>query len=228
MEEFYDQSIGKDFKSRLEDLKKKLRSLPFERDSSSYGIAGNTFRAYRGYKLRPSVIYRHWAALKTKDLVSNSGPSIESQSEFDAWHRDLFESISNYWLTEQGQGMSFAHTSKLLDLYVKWLVTNQECPERLAKAILRYGYCALDSQILFRLNQCLSGALPIKNPTMGDILNKNTYLFCQDLIKGFAENFGWLPENQKLTRVCSGPHFRRCAPPNRPLIPCVRRSRIHK
>ncbi|SBR48331.1 hypothetical protein [Halomonas sp. HL-93] len=190
MEKFYDQSIGQDFQSRLEGLKKKLRSQPFEVDSSSYGIAGNTFRAYRGYNLRPSVVYRQWASLKTKDLVSNSDPSIENQAEFDAWHQDLFESISEYWLAEQRQKMSFAHTSKLLDLYIKWLVTNQECPQRLATAILRYGYCALDSQILFRLNQCLSGALPIKNPTMGDILNKNTYLFCQELIKGFAEKFG--------------------------------------
>jgi hypothetical protein len=190
MEQFYDQSIGEDFRSKLTGLMKKVRSQSFDGELCSYGIGGNTFRAYRGYNQRPSEVYRSWASLKTKDVLGGHFPSMIDQRAFDEWHHELFESIYNHWLTEQGQEISFAHTSKLLDLYLKWLMTNQRCPDKLASAILHYGYCALDSQILFRLNQCLSGALPIKNPTMGDILNRNTYVFCQHLIRDFAEKFG--------------------------------------
>lgn len=190
MEQFYDQSIGNDFRSSLMSLRKKVRSQSFDGKVRLYGIAGNTFRAYRGYNQRPSEVYRNWASLKTADILNGDFPSMEDQRSFDEWHRELFESIYNHWLTEQGKKMSFAHTSKLLDLYLKWLITNQKCPDKVATAILNYGYCALDSQILFCLNQCLSGALPIRNSTMGDILNRNTYVFCQHLIKDFAERFG--------------------------------------
>mgnify|MGYP001344747818 CR=1 FL=1 len=162
----------------------------FDGQSRDYGIAGNRFRAYRDYSLPPSKVYRHWASLKTEDVLGGHFPSMTDQRAFAEWHRDLFESINNHWFSEQGQKISFAHTSKLLDLYLKWLMTNQKCPDQLASAILHYGDCALDSQILFRLNQCLSGDLPIKNSTMGHILNRNTYVFCQELIKDFAEKFG--------------------------------------
>ncbi len=190
MEKYYNQDIGEDFKRQGERLTQLIRKKPFDEKTSRFGISGNTFRAYAGYKIPPSEVYRKWAKNKSQELIKNEELSFPNQSSFDLFHSNLFESIKEYWKSQQGESLSFAHTYKLVDLYLKWLVSNEECPEKLADGILKFGYCALDSQILFKLNECLSGALPIRKPTMGDIACQNTYNFCQSLIKDFAEKYG--------------------------------------
>ncbi|MDO8444626.1 MAG: hypothetical protein Q7T53_00735 [Deltaproteobacteria bacterium] len=190
MEAYYDQAIGVDFARRVEGLRQLIRKKTFDENSSTFGIAGNTFRAYIGYNLPPSEVFREWAQNKTRELFQEDELEFSTQSSFDLWHTELFKSIKEYWESKQERDLSFAHTYKLIDLYLKWLLSNSNCPEKLANSILNFGYCALDSKILSMLNKCLSGALPIRNPTMGDIANQNTYDFCQALIKGFAEKHG--------------------------------------
>src|SRR3990172_7248185 len=184
MKKYYRNPIGTDFKASLPRLRKKIRAESFDPNDSIYGIAGNTFRAFRGFK-KPSRTYRSWA----RSITENA--------------------IKNHWKKEQDNEPSFAHTYKMVDLYLKWLCSNEKCPEKLANSIIKYGYCALDSQILKKLNEALSYALPIRirNPSMGDITNENTYEYCQSLIMDFAENFNgyrllfdyyaWVPGSAK-------------------------------
>jgi hypothetical protein len=191
MKKYYNNDLGKDFSSKLDELKKRLRSQSFNPATSKYGIAGNTFRAYRNYKTPPSKVYREWAKEVTSQLlIDRKIPNLSNQNKFDKWHLELFDSINQRWNTRQNKTLSFAHTFKLLDLYLKWLSSNKECPKELSESILKFGYCALDSQILLKLNECLNGALPLKNPSMGDIINSNTYEYCQKLIKDFCEKYG--------------------------------------
>jgi hypothetical protein len=191
MEKYYNDSLGKDFSSKVSELRGKLGTKTFDSENSIFGIAGNTFRAFTGYENPPSKIYREWAKHKTNQLIKNKKvPRLSNQIEFDNWHKELSDSISNYWNKCQNKSLSFAHTFKLVDLYIKWLSSLSECPQELAKPILKYAYCALDSQILLKLNKCLSEALPVRNPSMGDIINLNTYDYCQSLIKGFCEKYG--------------------------------------
>lgn len=191
MEKYYQASIGNDFAKQAVALRNNMRSQSQELMNSDFGIAGNTFRALIGYSNPPSLAYRSWAKITTESLINEQGSTpSSSQEEFDIWHNQLFNSLADHWNRIQNKPLSFAHTFKLVDLYCRWLFTYNECPQILAKSILDYGYCALDSQILRRLNDALSGALPIRKPTMGDIQNANTYSFCQDLIKDFSEHYG--------------------------------------
>lgn len=190
MRNYYNEELGRDFSEQVEALRNLARKESFDENNSTFGIAGNTFRAFTGYKLPPSQIYKEWSSQQTKLIFSSSDISFNSQSEFDKWHTSLFESLNNYWVERQGKELSFAHTYKAIDLYLKWLCSNSTCSETLSNNLLQFGYCALDSQILYKLNLCLSGALPIRKPTMSDIANQNTYNFCQSLIKDFAEYYG--------------------------------------
>lgn len=190
MKNYYNAELGKEFSDQVETLKNLARKEPFDEKTSTYGVSGNTFRAFTGYKLPPSKVYREWASKQTRLIFSNPSIYFNSQLEFDEWHNNKFESLKNYWLERQGKELSFAHTYKAIDLFVKWLCSNSNCSEKLSNSFLQYGYCALDSQILHKLNLCLSGALPIRKPTMGDITNKYTYDFCQSLIKDFTEYYG--------------------------------------
>ncbi|OGW03367.1 MAG: hypothetical protein A2W77_02800 [Nitrospinae bacterium RIFCSPLOWO2_12_39_16] len=207
MKKYYSNPIGTDFKASLPRLRKKIRAESFDPNDSIYGIAGNTFRAFRGFK-KPSRTYRSWARSITENAIKNQD-GFDSQDDLDKWHIELYSTLKNHWKKEQDNEPSFAHTYKMVDLYLKWLCSNEKCPEKLANSIIKYGYCALDSQILKKLNEALSYALPIRirNPSMGDITNENTYEYCQSLIKDFAENFNgyrllfdyyaWVPGSAK-------------------------------
>lgn len=191
MEKYYNETIGKEFASRIPELKQQLGTQEFDPKKSTFGIAGNTFRAFINFEKPPSKVYQDWAKSTTKRLFEDQNiPRISSQIEFDNWHSEVVDSLKTFWREAQNGDLKFAYTFKAVDLYIKWLSSLKECPKQLCDGILKFGYCALDSQILKRLNECLSGALPIKNPSMGDISNRNTYDFCQTLIEGFCVKYG--------------------------------------
>lgn len=191
MEKYYNETLGKEFASKVSLLKQQLRTQEFNPEKSTFGISGSTFRAFKDCKVPPSKVYQDWAKSTTKRLFeSQKIPNLSSQIEFDNWHIGVIDSFKTFWEREQGEERIFAHTYKVVDLYIKWLSSLKECPKQLCDGILKFGYCALDSQILIKLNECLSGALPIRNPSMGDISNRNTYDFCQTLIEGFCVKYG--------------------------------------
>lgn len=167
------------------------RSKSFGNCVITFGVSGNTFRAFVDFKEPPSIIYRNWAQPKFDELTTGFQElKMEDQEAFDAWHKNLHNSLYTHWYTEQGRNMSLAHSYKLLDLFLKWVYLQKSCPENLANSIEKFGHCALDSQVLEELNICFSQALPINKPTMGDIIHQNTYDFCQSLIEYFAHENG--------------------------------------
>lgn len=96
---------------------------------------------------------------------------------FHRWHASLAESLQADWTARQGTALSFAHQHKLIDLFIKWLSRYDFDCAQLTDAFMSHANCALDSQTLAKLNDCLSSALPIKRPSMGDIHNEQTYKF---------------------------------------------------
>ena len=135
MKKYYNAKLGKDFSDQVETLKKLARKDSFDEKNSTYGIEGNTFRAFTGYKLPPSQVYREWAGEQTRLIFSNSDISFNRQSEFDEWHNNKFESLKNHWFERQGKELSFAHTYKAVDLYVKWLCSNSICSEQFSNSL---------------------------------------------------------------------------------------------
>ena len=188
---FYSVELGAAYAAALPALQEKLSCIDFACRSSDFGIAGNTFRAYRGWGIRPSIVYREWAASVCSSLDPDSlATQICSEHGFQSWHLILSESLQNYWVTRQGKPLSFAHQHKLVDLFVKWLSSHDFETPKFSNALVANANCALDSQTLCKLNECLSYALPMSSPRMGDIRSETTYTFCQNVISDFARTHG--------------------------------------
>jgi hypothetical protein len=87
----------------------------------SFGVASNTFRAFRGIE-KPSVIYRDWAG-KTMDSseFSEKGMASNSNAEFETLHCFLSDSLARHWQRETGRSITVAHKYKLIDLFTKYV-----------------------------------------------------------------------------------------------------------
>jgi hypothetical protein len=159
-------------------------------------------RAFGGYAQAPSFVYQRWAQ---RHLAKIDGQFIEqaaaSRGDFLDWHASLVTSLERRWKKEMGAPLPFAHSRKLVDLFVKWLSHYDFQSSKATEFLILHANCALDRQTLTKLNACLSGALPIVNPSMGDVGCLNAYMFCQDVIAEFAQScsgtrllfdcFGW-------------------------------------
>ena len=191
LKKYISKEIAKEFSRKLPKLQTKTGKIPITKHQSDYGISGNTFRAFRGFKHQPSYVYRAWAKSITTSIAGRHiAQKACSRDSFLKWHRELTESLQKYWKKKQGKRLSFAHCFKCVDLYISWLVTHNFGEASVSVALEKVANCPLDSQILKKLNLCYSNALPMGNPSMGHIANENTYEFCQNLIGVFAENCG--------------------------------------
>ena len=179
------------FSAALPGLRQLVGTKAFGLHDHQYGAAGNTLRAYRGFPKPPSGVFRAWAAnlsgrLSTSDLEHQ----LASRDAFLHWHAALARQLQHVWRCEQGRPLNFAHQFKLVDLFIKWLSEHGFGSTLITEGFIKYGNSALDRQVLAKLNECLSGALPMPTPSMGHISNEHTYAFCQDLIAEFAGSCG--------------------------------------
>lgn len=191
IQEFLSEKHGKHFASKLPQLKKKIGVLKFDHVGSSYGVGGNTFRALTLLDEPPSEVYRKWAHDICNQLnVLPLEKQLETQIGFDLWHSELANSLQIYWQSRQQRKLSFAHQHKLIDLFIKWLSAHDLGSQKFSENLVIHANCALDSQSLDTLNECISMMLPIMSPSMGHIHNRATYDFCQILINKFAREYG--------------------------------------
>ncbi|MFN4329060.1 MAG: hypothetical protein ACK4FF_09300 [Limnobacter sp.] len=182
---------GAAFAKAIPNLRARIGATPFSPMGSNYGVSGNTFRAYTGWDERPSTVYRQWAEKVCNKLdIKLLERQLETNEGFLAWHSSLARSLQSTWQHKQGGPLSFAHQYKLIDLFVKWLSSHDLSSSKLLEHLVVRANCALDSQTLRKLNECLSMALPVTKPSMGDIHSAYTYAFCQNLIEQFSVSFG--------------------------------------
>lgn len=188
---YFSHKHGVAFSTAIPSLRSSIGVRIFNPLKQNYGVGGNTFRAYTGWVSSPSVTYRKWANEVWNQLNSRTLESeLETIEGFKAWHGSLAISLQSEWVRMYERPLKFAHLHKLIDLFVKWLSSHNLSSPKLSECLLLRANCALDSQTLNKLNVCLCMALPISNPSMGDIHEKNTYNFCQDLIESFAAHYG--------------------------------------
>lgn len=187
---YFSPEHGHLFSQALPKLRKEIGSSIFCPAGSNYGVAGNTFRAFRGWSKSPSKVYSLWAESICAQLDPPSlAGQLGNQEGFDAWHKSLADSLQQHWVKSQSYELSFAHQHKLIDLFVKWLSTHNFDCKPLSASLMSHANCALDSRTLQKLNECLSMALPLSKPWMGNIHSKHTYDFCQNLINRFATHY---------------------------------------
>jgi hypothetical protein len=177
------------FQKSLPSIRKMQGQEDLSSMTDNFGVGGNTFRAYVGYELPPSSIYRSWAKKQT-NRIRKKLPINETSSEesFIIWHEKLYRSLCRYWLKKQGKPLSLAHSYKLVDLYIKWLSRYEFQEKMFVININKYANCAIDSQVLIKIDICYSSCLPIHKPSMGHVKNKNTYDYCQQLISSFCDD----------------------------------------
>jgi len=191
---YFSDALQHEFKAALPQLRRQLGATPFSNHDDTFGVGGETFRALRNHHERPSVVYRARAAEVCQDLSHRQlGEHLQSSDAFASWHRSLVDDLSSRWTSRQGKSLSVAHRYKLVDLLVKWLSAHDFADPDLAHGFERHAHCALDRQTLKKLNECLSFALPIRSPSMGDIHSEQTYLFCQELVEEFAASCDGTP-----------------------------------
>lgn len=189
LNKYISDKCASEFSRRVSKLQKKTGAMQhLEHDDPTYGIAGNTFRAFTGWKRKPSNTYKEWAASITEGINAQIlGKVTKSRCSFLEWHSDLFRLFQKHWKKKQGKNLSIAHCYKCVDLYVAWLVKGYFGDLSVSQALERVANCPLDKQTLAKLNECYSRALPMGKPTMSHITDINTYNFCQELIGVFVE-----------------------------------------
>jgi len=195
---YFSESHQKKFSEALPRLREFVGATPFTHHNQTYGATGNTLRAYRALRVPPSVVFRKWAwEICNRPLLTVFTLELEqhvsSRGEFTRWHESLARKLQNFWRAEQKQSLSYAQQFKLVDLFIKWLSEHDFNNEAVKAGLIEHANCALDRQILLRLNDCLRGALPMPSPSMGHIKNKFTYTFCQELIDEFSRACGGTP-----------------------------------
>ncbi|WP_139826247.1 hypothetical protein [Derxia lacustris] len=187
---YFSVKHGKEFAKSLPNLRKELGCIPFAEHDSGYGVGGDTFRALRKLQVPPSKVYQDWAAITCKNINPRLLSKSLATGGFQDWHTMLAESLQQRWISRQNEPLSFAHQHKLIDLFVKWLSRHDFENKKLTKLLELHSNSALDSRVLSNLNACLSHALPLTKPSMGDIHCRETYDFCQKLIESFASYYG--------------------------------------
>ena len=191
MLKYIDQARLSEFKGCLADVRKNFGKKSTKDIDPTYGVEGNTLRAYRGPKKPPSCTFREWAESHTEEIIKiQPSNSISTESKFKEWHTATAISLSSHWRKVQDVDLSFAHTYKLVDLYIKWLSQFEFKDKIFVEYLTTYASCALDRQTLDKINICYSMCLPIRNPSMGNIHNANTYELCQEIIGDFCRNAG--------------------------------------
>ena len=191
--QFIDQSQVTEFRSQLASIREGFgaRTIDAMKADPTYGVAGNTLRAMRGGRNTPSAAYQAWAK-KLTDSIVESQPIAETSNrhKFEAWHEQQCEALGKSWKRSRRHAISYAHTRKLVDLYVKWLMQFKFSNQAFHRQLNRHAFCALDRQSIEKINKCYGHCMPIKNPSMGHVHNANTYRFCQTLIEEFCREAG--------------------------------------
>lgn len=187
MKQYIDNQQLNLFKKSLKNTRSILGRKNISEVDKFYGIAGNTFRAYRDYAKSPSVVYRQWAKIQTNKIIKfQPTKQISTSAKFRNWHKNLCDSLNTHWKKKQRKKLSFAHFYKMIDLYIKWLSQFDYPDKNFVKKLNKYASCALDRQTLEKINLCYGKCFPINQPRMGDIFNQNTYNFCQRIINDFC------------------------------------------
>ncbi|MDZ7919569.1 hypothetical protein [Rhodoferax sp.] len=171
----------------------QVAHLAWDSHDESYGVGGNTFRAYTGWQSSPSRLFRNWACHTSQTILQTDPSSLDSMEAFEGWHQGLSCSLQQKWMETQGRGLSVAHKYKLIDLYIKWLTQHSLPDPALGIQFVRFGHCALDRQTLAKINAHLSGALPLAKPTMGLIATEETYSLCQAVVREYCVVAGGAP-----------------------------------
>lgn len=148
---------------------------------SNWGIAGNTFRAFQGFGVSPSQVYREWAHKRGLSIIRNS-PRRYSQESFEILHGKLARSLDRFWTQKANRALTISEKFKIVDLFVKVVARSNEVCQSVRRFLLQYGHIPLDKYSLLLVRQMFYGIVVCPKPRMGHIEDGRTYQFIQSQI----------------------------------------------
>lgn len=178
---------------------KEYKWPPTVAEIKTYGVAGNTFRAYTGMKpYKPSVLYRQWARATVEKLIRENKLKeyVCTEKSFEKWHKKLAQSLEQSWHknTEGKVSLSVAQKYKLVDLFVKWLSRFNFGDQIISDGLIQNAHAALDSKILGKMNQLCQGNLhKPKNVSMSFIKEQKNYICYQNALRYICNQLGSTP-----------------------------------
>jgi len=148
--------------------------------STNYGIDGSTFRAYRGFGSSPSDLYQKW--VKEDGFRQLKGQQISSREALLLLRDKLDASLIEHW-GRSANDLKLFQRNKLIDLFLKAITfsTGHECIEQ-RLGLFQFANVPLDKWSLLAVKKLFYGIVISRNPSMGDIEDKETYDFLQDQI----------------------------------------------
>ncbi|KWA84147.1 hypothetical protein WL29_22550 [Burkholderia ubonensis] len=167
------------------------------------------FQGARG----PVAVYEAWAALQILRVTESPAlvKSLSTREGFEAWHRDLTQSLAEYWrakitehntLLQQVEGVEFfpvnpelniAHRYKLVDLFVRYLRVKAATHPELAQHCREFGHIPLDRRSLAVISAIFSGIAVGQEFRMGNIVSEAMYRTYQRLALAIVELAGGTP-----------------------------------
>jgi hypothetical protein len=154
-------------------------------DDPGYGVAGNTFRAFRKVR-KPSLIFRTWAkrVLESKRF-RRALLDATTRSRFEKLHTLLAVSLDRHWSKAVKKPLSLAHRYKLVDLFLMSAARRDLGDDRRNRNLIRFAHVPMDSKVLSALDRLFSGILLAQGRTMGHMRTPEAYGFYQTLIIKF-------------------------------------------
>lgn len=148
-----------------------------------YGVAGNTFRAFRNLPKRPSAVYKDWSRkeIGKPDFVSRL-TAIESSEEYDGWISNLSDGLKRHWKNEMGENIQYGASRKLPNLLMKGLISWAGFTSNQRNRLIKYLHVPLDSYTLVGITNCIDLEIP-SNATMKFVAGESMYMEIQAAIK---------------------------------------------
>lgn len=161
-------------------FEKPIRTLE---EIALYGVAGNTFRAFRNLPHKPSVIYKSWSKkeMDKPDFVSRL-LAISSGDEYDVWIAQLSDRLRKHWKDEMGENLHYGASRKLPNLMMKGLISWSGFTSNQRGKLIKYLHVPLDSYTLVGIKKCIELEIP-QTATMKFVAGESMYTEIQMAIR---------------------------------------------
>lgn len=144
--------------------------------NETWGVAGNTFRAFGGYR-SPSEHYRKWAVAMSEKLVKTD---IMNALAFSDVHALIVRDIAEHWSAVRS--LELYKLYKLVDLFLFRMAKFAPLDQHKRTLIQMEGHPALDTHTFTGLARIVPG-LAIGNLTMSAVKSESQYFALQAVIR---------------------------------------------
>jgi len=178
--------------NKIENIEKYWREGLDLKHDKFFGVAGSTFRAYKGHKYPPSKTYKEWVNTFFEDnKLKKELSKCSDRNTFLLIHKKITDDLDFFFKTnnpnsQKNGGLSISKKFKLVDLFIKYLCLSKRNRNEFKRL---YYFCniPIDKWSLLALKKHVKGIVLSNKPSMGDIKDEESYFIVQELIFGATQ-----------------------------------------